>query len=103
MEDDLKQWAAAFDAKPGDLILLLAGETHKTRKALSELRLEMASRLGFRNPEVFAPLWVVDFPLLEFDAESNRFYAMHPSIHFTQTRRYYIVRYESCCRQSQCL
>ncbi len=76
-EEDLKQWAAAFDAKPGDLILLIAGDTHKSRKALSELRLEMASRLGFRNPEVFAPLWVLDFPLLEFDAESNRFYAMH--------------------------
>ena len=76
-EDDLKQWATVFNAKPGDLILLLAGSMNKTRKALSELRLEMANRLGMRNPEVFAPLWVVDFPLLEFDAESNRFYAMH--------------------------
>lgn len=76
-EEQLKAWAERFEAKPGDLILILAGKATKTRKALSELRLEMGSQLGLRNPEVFAPLWVVDFPLLEWDEETNRFYAMH--------------------------
>jgi aspartyl-tRNA synthetase len=76
-EEELKKWAAAFDAKPGDLILLLAGLHEKTQKALSELRLEMGSRLGLRKSEVFAPLWVVDFPLLEWDEETKRFYAKH--------------------------
>jgi len=76
-EEHLKKWAEAFNAKPGDLILLLAGDANKTRKALSELRLEMGSQLGLRNPEVFAPLWVVDFPLLEWDEDTQRYYAMH--------------------------
>ncbi|MBW6491607.1 MAG: aspartate--tRNA ligase [Lentimicrobium sp.] len=76
-EEELKKWVAAFEAKPGDLILILAGAANKTRKALSELRLEMGNRLGFRNPEIFAPLWVVDFPLLEWDEETQRYYAMH--------------------------
>lgn len=76
-ESALKQWAATFEAKPGDLMLILAGAANKTRKALSELRLEMGNRLGLRNPGVFAPLWVVDFPLLEWDEETQRFYAMH--------------------------
>ena len=76
-EDELKKWAAAFEARPGDLLLILAGEAGKTRKALSELRLEMGNQLGLRNPEVFAPLWVVDFPLLEWDEETQRYYAMH--------------------------
>jgi len=75
--EELKKWAQAFDAKPGDLMLILAGKAHKTRKALNELRLEMGNRLGLRNPETFAPLWVYDFPLLEWDEESQRFYAMH--------------------------
>ncbi|HNW97609.1 MAG TPA: aspartate--tRNA ligase [Bacteroidales bacterium] len=76
-EEELKKWMAAFDAKPGDLLLVLAGKTEKTQKALSELRLEMGNRLGLRNPEIFAPLWVTDFPLLEWDEETNRFYAKH--------------------------
>lgn len=76
-EDELKKWAAAFEARPGDLLLILAGDAAKTRKALSELRLEMGNQLGLRNPEVFAPLWVVDFPLLEWDEETQRYYAMH--------------------------
>jgi aspartyl-tRNA synthetase len=76
-QDQLAIWANAIDAKPGDLILLLAGDRKKTLTALSELRLEMANRLGLRKPGVFAPLWVVDFPLLEWDEESKRFYAMH--------------------------
>jgi aspartyl-tRNA synthetase len=75
--EELKKVAAAFDAKPNDLILILAGDEHKTRKALNELRLEMGTRLGLRNPDVFKPLWVVDFPLLEWDEETRRFYAMH--------------------------
>ena len=76
-EEELKKWAAAFNAQPGDLILVLGGADSKTRKALSELRLEMGSRLGFRNKDIFSPLWVVDFPLLEFNEETNRWHAMH--------------------------
>ncbi|HNX44589.1 MAG TPA: aspartate--tRNA ligase [Bacteroidales bacterium] len=75
--DDLQKWAEAFGAKPGDLMLILAGKAMKTRKALNELRLEIGGRLGFRNPEIFAPLWVYDFPLLEWDDETQRYYAMH--------------------------
>jgi aspartyl-tRNA synthetase len=73
----LKEWGGQFEAKPGDLVLVLAGETALTLKALSELRLEMGNRLGLRPAETFKPLWVVDFPLLEWDEESERFHAMH--------------------------
>lgn len=76
-EAKLNEIASAFDAKPGDLILLMAGPADKTRKQLNELRLEVANREGLRNKEVFAPLWVLDFPLLEWDDESNRYHAMH--------------------------
>lgn len=76
-QTDLQNWAQATGAKPGDLILVLSGDAHKTRTRLSALRMELATRLGLRNPEVFAPLWVVDFPLLEWDEESERFHAMH--------------------------
>ncbi len=76
-EEELKKWAAAFNAQPGDLILLLAGDEHKTRKALSELRLEMGNRLGLRDKNTFACHWVIDFPLLEFNDELNRWHAMH--------------------------
>ena len=75
--DDLKLIAARFDAKPGDLMLILCGPAMRTRTQLSALRLEMGSRLGLRNPDVFSPLWVVDFPLLEWDDETQRYYAMH--------------------------
>ena len=75
--DDLLAVAKALDAKPGDLILILAGGLKKTLSALCELRLEMGSRLGLRSKDVFAPLWVVDFPLLEWDEDSKRFFAMH--------------------------
>lgn len=75
--DDLKKWAERFGAHPGDLMLILAGETMKTRKALCELRLEMGSRLGLRDKNVYAPLWVIDFPLFEWDDETQRYYAMH--------------------------
>ncbi|MBD2769557.1 aspartate--tRNA ligase [Hymenobacter sp. BT664] len=76
-QDELRKWSAAFQAQPGDLLLLLAGPESKTRKALSELRLEMGQRLGLRNKDAFSPLWVVDFPLLEFSEEENRYFAMH--------------------------
>jgi len=76
-EDDLTNLAAAFSAEPGDLILILAGQTDKVRKQLNELRLEMGSRLGLRDKNTFAPLWVLDFPLLEWDEETSRYHAMH--------------------------
>jgi aspartyl-tRNA synthetase len=76
-EDKLNEIATHLNARPGDLILILAGESNLTRKAMSELRLEMGNRLGFRNPEIFKPLWVTDFPLFEYDAEENRYIACH--------------------------
>ena len=76
-EEDLKKWAEAMNAQPGDLLLIMAGETNATRKQLSELRMEMAKRLNLRNLDEFAPLWVVDFPLLEWDEETKRWHAMH--------------------------
>lgn len=76
-QTDLLKWAEITGAKPGDLILVLSGDAHKTRTRLSALRMELATRLGLRNPEEFAPLWVLDFPLLEWDEESERFHAMH--------------------------
>lgn len=74
---DLKIWAEKVDAQPGDLILILSGDKTQTQKALSELRLEMGNQLGLRTKGVFKPLWVVDFPLLEWDEEAQRFFAMH--------------------------
>ena len=76
-QEDLNNWADTCKASSGDLILLMAGETDKTRKALSTLRLHLAEELGLRNPEEFAPLWVLDFPLLEWDEDTNRYHAMH--------------------------
>ena len=76
-QDDLKKWAEITNAKPGDMIFVLSGAADKTRTQLSALRMELATRLGLRNPATFAPLWVVDFPLLEFDEESGRYHAMH--------------------------
>ena len=76
-QDDLKKWAEATNAKAGDLILVLSGNANKTRTQLSALRMEVATRLGLRKPDEFAPLWVVDFPLLEWDEESGRYHAMH--------------------------
>ncbi len=76
-QDDLKQWAEITNAKAGDLILVLSGNATKTRTQLSALRMEVATRLGLRKPDEFAPLWVVDFPLLEWDEESGRYHAMH--------------------------
>ncbi|MBS7334338.1 MAG: aspartate--tRNA ligase [Weeksellaceae bacterium] len=76
-QEDLAAWAERMNAKPGDLMLVMSGNTNKVRAQLSALRMEIAERLGLRNPEVFAPLWVVDFPLLEWDEESERYHAMH--------------------------
>ena len=76
-EKDLSGWASCCSAKPGDLILVLSGETQTTRTQLSALRMELAEKLGLRNPEEFSPLWVTDFPLLEWDEESKRYHAMH--------------------------
>ena len=76
-EEDLSAWASCCSAMPGDLILVLSGETQTTRTQLSALRMELAEKLGLRNPEEFSPLWVTDFPLLEWDEESKRYHAMH--------------------------
>ncbi len=76
-ESILKKWADLFYAGPGDLMLILAGGKNQTHKALSELRLEMGNQLGLRKPEVFSPLWVYDFPLLEWNEMSQRWFAMH--------------------------
>ncbi len=76
-EEDLKAWADACQAQPGDLLLILCGAKKTTLPQLCELRLEMGNRLGLRDKDVFKPLWVVDFPLLEWDEETQRFYAMH--------------------------
>ncbi len=76
-EEKLKEFAAYCHAKAGDLILILAGAETRTRKAMSELRLEMGNRLGLRNPAVYKPIWVIDFPLFEYDEEGNHWVARH--------------------------
>ena len=75
--EEVKSIAEAAGAVPGDLVLVLCGQKRKAQTMLGVLRIEMGNRLGFRDPKVFAPLWVVDFPLFEWDDETNRFYAMH--------------------------
>jgi len=75
--DDLKVISTKCNAQPGDLILILAGDKRKTQKALGELRLEMGTKMGLRNKDVFAPLWVIDFPLFEYDEDLKRYFAMH--------------------------
>jgi aspartyl-tRNA synthetase len=84
-EDELKKWAAACSAEPGDLILVMSGEGDKVRKMLGELRLQVASQLGFRDKNKFSALWVKDFPLLEWNEETNRYHAMHHP--FTSPKR----------------
>ncbi|MGC6433815.1 MAG: aspartate--tRNA ligase, partial [Crocinitomicaceae bacterium] len=76
-EEELAKWAKAANAQPGDLLLVLSGGLDTVRKQMNELRLHMGNELGLRNPNVFKPLWVLDFPLLEWDEESNRYHAMH--------------------------
>ncbi len=75
--EELQDWGRKADAEPGDLLLVMTGEAMKTRKQLCELRLEMGNQLGLRDKSVFAPLWVIDFPLFEWDEETKRYYAMH--------------------------
>ena len=77
-EEDLKKMTDRCGAKPGDMVLILCGKTAQTRKQLNELRLEMGNQLGLRDKDTFAPLWVVDFPMFEWDEETQRYYAMHP-------------------------
>lgn len=76
-QEDLAKWAKTTEANPGDLICVLSGSANKVRAQLSALRMELAERLGLRNPEEFAPLWVLDFPLLEWDEDTKRYHAMH--------------------------
>src|SRR5690606_6930030 len=76
-QEDLAKWAEATGAKESDLILVLSGKANKTREQLSALRMELGNRLGLRKPDEFVPLWVVDFPLFEWDEETQRYYAMH--------------------------
>lgn len=75
--EELQEWGRKADAEPGDLLLVMTGEAMETRKQLCELRLEMGNQLGLRDKSVFAPLWVIDFPLFEWDEETKRYYAMH--------------------------
>ncbi len=84
-EEELKKWAGACNAQPGDLMLVMAGDPDKTRKALGELRLHVAGQLGLRDKNKFAALWVIDFPLLEWNEETNRYHAMHHP--FTSPKR----------------
>jgi aspartyl-tRNA synthetase len=84
-EEQLHEFGNKCGAGKGDVVFILSGETDKTRKQLSELRLELGNKLGLRDPSVFKPLWVVDFPLLEWDEETERFYAMHHP--FTSPKR----------------
>ncbi|GMQ26524.1 aspartate--tRNA ligase [Algoriphagus sp. oki45] len=92
-QEDLSAWAEAFGAKPGDLMLVLSGDAKSTRKQLSELRLKMGEDLGLRERNVFKPLWVIDFPLLEWDEETQRYHAMHHP--FTSPKREDIPLLES--------
>jgi aspartyl-tRNA synthetase len=91
--EDLKIWLDRAEAKPGDMLLILCGEPDKTRKQLGELRLEMGDRLGLRKKGDFAALWVVDFPLLEWSEEDNRFFAMHHP--FTSPKQHQIPLMQS--------
>jgi aspartyl-tRNA synthetase len=84
-ESELLRWAQKFGAEPGDLLLVLAGEANKTRKSLSELRLYVADQLGLRDKNKFSALWVLDFPLLEWNEDTQRFHAMHHP--FTSPKR----------------
>jgi aspartyl-tRNA synthetase len=92
-QEDLAKWAEKMSAKPGDLMFLLSGDTDKVRKQMNELRLEVAEKLGLRDSNVFAPLWVVDFPLLEWDEDTERYHAMHHP--FTSPKPHDIDKLES--------
>lgn len=98
-EDQLKSLASFCNAESGDLILILAGKETRTRKAMSELRLEMGNRLGFRDPSVYKPLWVIDFPLFEHDEEENRWVARHHP--FTSPKPEHIVLMNDLSRYAE--
>src|SRR5690606_29022403 len=76
-QDDLAKWAEITGANPGDLVCVLSGDKNKVRAQLSALRMHLAEQLGLRKNDEFAPLWVIDFPLLEWDEETERYHAMH--------------------------
>ena len=92
-QEDLQLWKGKLKAEPGDLILVMAGDTEKTRKQMNELRLEMGTQLELRDSKVYAPLWVVDFPLFEWDEEGKRFHAMHHP--FTSPKKEHIELLDS--------
>ncbi len=92
-QEDLQLWKGKLKAEPGDLILVMAGDTEKTRKQMNELRLEMGNQLELRDSKVYAPLWVVDFPLFEWDEEGKRFHAMHHP--FTSPKKEHIELLDS--------
>ena len=98
-QNDLAQWAEATGAKAGDLILILSGPTNATRAQMSALRMELAERLGLRKPEEFAPLWVVDFPLLEQDEETGDYARHAPPLYSAKTRASRHAR--QCTRQGE--
>jgi aspartyl-tRNA synthetase len=91
--EELKGWLERAGAQPGDMLLIMPGETDKVRKQLGELRLEIGNRLGLRRPDDFKPLWILDFPLLEWDEDSERFFAMHHP--FTSPKKEDIPKMES--------
>ena len=91
-QEDLAQWAEAAGAEKEDLLLVLSGDTDKVRSQMNELRLHMGDELGLRNPNVFAPLWVVDFPLLEWDEETERYHAMHHPFTSPKTEDFDLIK-----------
>ncbi len=91
-QDALSNWANSFKAKPGDLILIIAGKKDLTRKVLNDLRLEMGDRLGLRPNSKFCPAWIIDFPLLEWDQETKRYHAMHHP--FTSPKNQYMDQFD---------
>ncbi len=90
-EDELKKWAEKCNAKAGDLLLVLSGDLNTTRKQMNELRLYMGDQLGLRNPNEFKPLWVLDFPLLEWDEDTKRFHAMHHPFTSPKPEDYHLI------------
>lgn len=93
-QEELAKWAEKAGAVAGDLLLVLSGDLEKTRKQLNELRLHMGNELGLRNPNVFAPLWVLDFPLLEWDEENERYHAMHHPFTSPKAEDFHLIETE---------
>ncbi|HLW40697.1 MAG TPA: aspartate--tRNA ligase, partial [Brumimicrobium sp.] len=93
-QEDLKAWAEAMEAAPGDLLLVLSGSTQEVRSQMNDLRLHLGDELGLRNPNVFKPLWVIDFPLLEWDEETKRYHAMHHPFTSPKTEDIYLLETE---------